>query len=137
MSLPRIARFLPTGLLILGVLCLSPMSYALPAGKFIGAPNFDKAEGHAAFIWNDKDGFHVRIRGTKKKKKFNGSVCTDKRVITMTPSGLEDMDGFDFRAGGKRLLFDVRADELPFKSPHFHIGKDHAKPATFPAVLER
>ena len=160
MSLLRIGRSALAGLITLPLLCFSPMSHALPPGKFIGAPQFDKAKDHAAFIWNDKDGFHVRIRGTKKKKNFNGKVCTDKRVITMTPSGLEgkdevrldrksrcitfrfssnakDMDGFDFRAGGKRLLFDVRADDLPFKSRYFHIGKDNAKPAAFPAVLER
>lgn len=137
----------------------STSALALKNERFEGKP--DKfAAGHLNVgIWHDADGQHARFSTDgKAPHTFSGKVCADKMlkvdgvelegadsvaldseghclVFTFQTDGA--IDGFDFRAEGAGVTFDLQLDGQPLPKKYVFIGRDSVHPKQQQFVLNR
>lgn len=150
------------GLLLaaLATLALAGTALALPPGPFQGKPTLQRGKQLGAAVWHDADGLHVRFTTKGKKQRFNGTVCATERITNLEAKKLEKkvdfiklstsgkcvefsfttkggVDGFDFRAGGAEVTFDLKIGAVNLPSKNIWLGARGVHPGNSPFVLDR
>ena len=141
------------------VFLLAGSALALKPPAFQGKPAFKAGSALGAYVWHDSDGLHARFTTRGKLRHFTGKICTPKKIKTLTAVKLEKVDsvrigpkghcihldlktaagidGFDFRAAGKLITFDLEIDGKQLKTDKIRIGTGSLNPKQNPFVLDR
>lgn len=142
------------------LLPLAVATLALAPADFAGAPSaFKPGTANVAAVWEDGAGMHVRFTTDGSTQRYAGKVCGKEKVEGLVPVQLEepdsvwigpegkcvwfklstqgDEDGFDVRASGSVVFFDLRrgGDALPAKD--IWIGSGNRHPEHSPFTLQR
>jgi len=127
--------------------------------EFQGKPDkFEIGKLNTA-VWHDDDGHHVRFSTAGiKERVYSGKVCADKILkleghlleandkaelgpgehcvmFTFTTDG--HVDGFDFRAEGAGITYQLDIDGKPIPEGQILIGAGNVHPKRNPFVLNR
>lgn len=141
------------------LLSIPALVFSLPAKTFKGKPTFTKGKVRGAAVWEDNNGIHLRVTTKGKTQHFHGKVCTPKKITRLDPVKLENedsvsigprghciifslhnhggIDGFDFKAKGKTIEFDIKQESHQLNKKHIWVGKTGVHPNNNPFVLSR
>ena len=99
----RIKKVLTTTVVSLSLFCSTALAADwIPAGKLRGRPEIDKANCNGYYIWNDKEGLHIRWCTADKPLLFTGRLDTDKPIIEL--KRIEPKFGGWARTHGNRIV---------------------------------
>lgn len=92
---------------LLVMLCFTSYAFASNVARFDGKPTaFDPGKSVGYFLWQDKDGMHLRITSTENVHSFSGTIRTDgsfKNVFGKSQGG--DDDYFHVNKNSDKLTF--------------------------------
>lgn len=148
-----------TAALLAIALGLPSTVHAVPVGKFKGRPDWAPGKALGAWVWMTKSVVHVRFTSVKLPRHFHGKICTPRKVMNLHKFRLEPgdsvnvgpkghcirfslnvkgkVDGFDFRAAGKRIGFDLMLGKAHLAPGHIWIGAGKLNPPKVPFALVR
>jgi hypothetical protein len=132
---------------------------ALPKGAFQGQPSFSPGSATGAFVWTDAAGLHARFTSKDGLTRFHGKACASGKIAALETVTLEagdsaavgprghcvlfnfvnkgHIDGFDFKATGRSLTFDLKKGPHQLAPSKIWIGAKGLHPAASPFVLKR
>jgi hypothetical protein len=147
-------------LLLLTLFWVHSYAFASYSTNFEGKPKlFNPGNSLGYFMWQDKDGFHLRTTSSGMEHVFSGTIHTngrfenifgktsetndysrvneewDKITFKFTNSGRES--GIDLSLkGGTYITFDLFMDDNPMNPENIFIGSDGWHPGSFKFTLQ-
>jgi hypothetical protein len=151
---------LSSPLLVASILPVTAATLALTPADFAGSPSsFKQGTANAAAVWEAGGALHVRFTSDGGEQRYTGKVCGKDNAdglaavlnegpdsVWVGPEGKcvwfkfttrGDVDGFDVRAGGKLVFFDLRRGGEPLAPESVWIGSGNRHPEHSPFTLER
>jgi hypothetical protein len=142
------------------LLPIAMASLALVPGDFGGAPSSFKAgTANVAAVWESDSKLHVRFTTDGSEQRYTGKVCAKEKVDGLVPLHNEGpdsiwigpegkcvwfkfwtrrgVDGFDVRAPGKLVFFDLRQASDTMPAERIWIGSGNHHPDHSPFTLQR
>jgi hypothetical protein len=139
---------------------LALATLALAPADFAGSPtSFKAGTANTAAVWEADGGLHVRFTSDGSEQRYSGKVCGKDKVdglvafenegqdsIWIGPEGKcvwfkfvtrGGVDGFDIRAGGKVVFFDLRRASAGMPPESIWIGSGNRHPEHSPFTLQR
>jgi hypothetical protein len=146
-------------LIALAAIAAPLLAFALPTGVFQGQPAFTPGSATGAFVWTDAAGLHTHFTSKDGPTRFHGKVCASGKIAALETVTLEagdsaavgprghcvlfnfvnkgHIDGFDFKATGRSLTFDLKKGPHQLAPNKIWIGAKELHPAASPFVLSR
>lgn len=150
-------------LIVLGLvvaLAIPAILLAVPAATFEGRPTFDAGSASGAFVWHDGNGLHVRFTTKANERYYHGKVCAGKimqldgyhvdddsrnkveksedgKCINIELYNKMTLNGFDFKAKGKKVEFRLKVGSGILKPKNIWIGAGNTHPPASPFTLDR
>jgi hypothetical protein len=147
-------------LTLLIILCFNSYAFAAYSSNFDERPTaFEPGKSMGYFLWQDKEGLHLRTTSSGITHTFSGTVRTDGRFedvlgkyggsnedyfdvsksqnkITYHFTTSEEEEGIDFQLSyGSYVKFSLTLDGKPIDADMIFIGKDGWHPASHEFTL--
>ncbi|MCC6622637.1 MAG: hypothetical protein IT385_15345 [Deltaproteobacteria bacterium] len=135
------------------------LAFAKKNEEFQGKPDKFEVGKLNTGVWHDEDGHHIRFSTAGKVDRvYSGKVCAEKIVkvdghqleandklelgddavcVTFTFNTDGHVDGFDFRADGAGITYELNIDGKPIPQGQILIGAGNVHPKKNPFVLNR
>ncbi len=146
-------------LTVTSVVVAAPLAFAKKNEEFQGKPAQFEIGKLNTGVWHDDDGHHVRFSTAGKVDRvYSGKVCAEKiakvdghmleandklelgpgeHCIMFTFNTDGHVDGFDFRADGAGITYELNIDGKPIPKGDIFIGAGNVNPKKNPFVLNR
>jgi len=145
---------------VLVMLCFTSYAFASDLARFDGRPTAFDSGSMGYFLWQDKDGMHLRITSTEISHVFSGTVRTDGNFenvfgksqggndnyfhvnknhdeITYNFTTIKDAEGIDFHINdGTYVNFKLSIDGKNINPGEIFIGKDGWHPVSNEITLQ-
>ena len=99
-------------LALLVVLCFTSYTYAAYSPSFNDRPTvFDPGKIRGYFLWQDKEGFHLRTTSNGGIHNFSGTVRTDGRFKDVLENYKGDSDFLEVNKSQNKMKYNITASE--------------------------
>lgn len=93
-------------------LCFTSYTYAAYSPSFNDRPTvFDPGKIRGYFLWQDKEGFHLRTTSNGDIHNFSGTVRTDGRFKNVLESYKGDSDYLEVNKSQNKIKYNITASE--------------------------